>query len=114
MDWAMSIEDNDHYVFGGYTGWERARIREDGALPVPVSLKSHYVNWQRVNELMDTDDDMEALAERWGMTGRSIASTLRSYLWVLRVENGHTSVVLQDTDGTSDELPQTGDNVRAA
>lgn len=120
FDLAMAFgEDNDWFVWGGYTGWERARIRENGPLPVPpTARKFKRPNMDRINLLIDSNAPFEDLAEHWGIAPKTVPNIMRGYLWALRVENQDPSVILQDVPDSSDnitvDLPQKVDSVRAA
>jgi hypothetical protein len=77
-------EDNDHWVWGGYTGAERAMIRQKGYVKAPKQRQSK-LDAGRLDEFLDYHLSFEECAERWGLANvRSVYRTLTDHLWALR------------------------------
>lgn len=85
MQRAMEFgEDNDHWVWGGYTGAERAMIRQKGALKAPEQRQSK-LNAGRVDEFLDYRLSFAECMERWELKNlRSVYRSLTDHLWALR------------------------------
>lgn len=105
METALSFEDNNHWVWGGYGGGERARILEDGPLPVPSDGAA--VRFDRVNQFIDFHLLRSEAAELWGMTERGVETALNRYIWDLRVIQGDQWVMLPAKE-TKEQLAQSG------
>ena len=77
-------EDNDHWVWGGYTGAERTMIRQKGYVKAPKQRQSK-LDTGRLDEFLDYHLSFAECAERWGLKNvRSVYRTLTDHLWALR------------------------------
>jgi hypothetical protein len=106
FDLAMSLgEDNDWFIWGGYTGAERARIRETGApLSVPATAQKFTApNMDRINMVIDSAAPFDDLAEHWGLAPKTVPNAMRGYLWALRVQQGDPWTTVQTE--SSEEVP---------
>ena len=113
METALSYEDNNYWIWGGYSGPERQRIQDDGHLTAPDNTT--LARFDRINEFIDYHLLRSEAAERWGISERGVESLLHRYIWDLRIAQGDPWVVLHEVEDSSmSDSRKNDESVRAA
>ena len=111
MEMALAYgEDNDYWVWGGYTGAERSRIRKNGHVKAPTTGRTP-LNMERVDQFLDYHLSLQEATEMWGLSSKRGAYRMMiDAMWHLRdgddwlVQPGDI-LQCQKQSTTSAELP---------
>lgn len=119
---SMPDEVGSHYVWGGYRGYERARILNENLPALKPPASRHYYGTDTRDAYLAlfarSDGDIFDFCRRNNLAPKTALDRAVGYVWQLRIEEGDPWVMLHDgdvadapVDATSKEPPAA---VRAA